>query len=285
MRCTRRRVSGHPAHPSHQYLLVGLLGIALTAGAFGRMAGPASTASAAPQPVPAAGPAAGAPPAAAPLDEPLRLLGEARQSYQRVRDYTCTLIKQERVRGQLQPENMMTMRVRTQPFSVYLKWYGPKQFAGQEVSYVAGRNGNMMSVHSTGLMGAVGFVKIAPNDPRVLQHSRHTITEAGIGNLIERYATRWEAERRQNKTQVRLADYEYNKRRCSRVECIHPEKTPDAYCYRNIVYFDKETRLPIRTESYDWPRQGGPPGGDLLEAFSFVDLRFNVNLNDAAFPQ
>src|SRR5262249_46616650 len=82
-------------------------------------------------PTPGRGPAAapaggGGPPARAaptpptPRDEPLRLLGRAQQVFRGVRDYTCTLIKQERINGQLQPMNVMTMMVRNEPFSIYL---------------------------------------------------------------------------------------------------------------------------------------------------------------------
>src|SRR5262245_16179796 len=59
---------------------------------------------------------------AAPMDEPLRLLAEARQTFQGVRDYTCLMIKRERLHGQLQPECKVSMKVRHQPFSVYLNF-------------------------------------------------------------------------------------------------------------------------------------------------------------------
>src|SRR5438105_14581093 len=106
------------------------------------------------------------------MDQPLRLLTDARQIYQRVNDYTCTLIKQERVGGQLQPENVIAMKFRKQPFSVYMKWHGPRQFVGQEVCYVHGRNNSMMRVHASGILGVAGFVSIDPRDPKVMQHSR-----------------------------------------------------------------------------------------------------------------
>jgi hypothetical protein len=50
-----------------------------------------------------------------------------------------------------------------------------------------------------------------------------------------------------------------------------------------VIYFDKETWLPVRTESYDWPRQGGPAEGELLECFSYIDMRPNVGLQEAMF--
>jgi len=227
--------------------------------------------------------AAARPAAEHPLDYPLRLIGEARQSYQQLRDYTCTMIKQERVNGQLQPENVMTLRVRTQPFSVNILWHAPRQFLNQEVCYVTGRMPGKMRVHSVGIVGALGFITLDVNDPRAMQYSRHNITEAGIGNLIDQCASYFQKERPLNKTQVRVGEYEYNKRRCIRIETIHTERDPSFYSYRGVLFLDKETHLPVRSEAYDWPRRGGPPEGELLEVFSYVDMRFNVGLDDRVF--
>lgn len=264
-----------PSRGKHWRVFSALLGIAI------------STCIAAGQTPPGRPNASPPPPASAAanaMDEPLRLIGAARQAYQGVRDYSCLFVKRERIRGQLQAENLVALKARTQPFSVYLRWLGPKQFAGQEACYVVGRNNGMMRAKSNGLLGAVGFVSLDPRDPRALENSRHSITEAGIGNLIERYSQGWELDRRANRTQVRVAEYDYNKRRCTRVEAIHLENAGgSAQFYRNIVYFDLTTYLPIRVENYDWPRQGGTPGGDLLEEYSYVDLRLNVGLGDRDF--
>src|SRR5205807_305044 len=114
--------------------------------------------------VPQAAPAPPAQPglAANPMDVPLQLINEAARSFQAVRDYSCLFVKQEQIKGQLQPENLIAMRVRNQPFSVYFKWLGPKSSAGQEVCYVAGRNNGQMRVHSPGVLGIVGFQSIDP---------------------------------------------------------------------------------------------------------------------------
>jgi len=242
-------------------------------------------ASAAPIPAaPVALAAAAAPenPAANPLDEPLKLLAAAQQTFRSVQDYTCTLVKQERMNGQLQPVNVMTMMVRNNPFSVYLKWFQPKAQAGQEACYVAGRNGGRMRARSRGVLGAVGFVSIDPDDPRARKSSNHSITEAGLGNLMARFDRGWRAEYNLHKTQVRLGEYEYNKRRCIRVETTRSERLQNTV-YRSVIYFDKQLKLPIRVETYDWPRQGGNPNGDLIEVYSYVNLRLNVGLPDEVF--
>src|SRR5260370_1658089 len=84
------------------------------------------------------------------METPLRLIAEAQQSYGRYADYMCQFRKRELIRGQLQPENVIAMRVRTKPFSVYLRWQAPAALAGQEACYVAGRNNGMVRAHSPG---------------------------------------------------------------------------------------------------------------------------------------
>ncbi len=218
-----------------------------------------------------------------PMDEPLRLLAEARSSFDKVFDYTCTLVKKERINGELTPENVIAMSVRSDPFGVDLRWLRPQSVSGQEACYVAGRNDGKMRVRSAGLLGAVGFISMDPTDPRCQKTSRHAITEAGIGNLIQRFIGRWELERKLNVTQVRIGEYEYNKRRCVRVETIHPTNPDNQFlCYRTVVYFDKDNHLPIRIEGYDWPHGDGDSGA-LVESVSYANLHLNVGLADETF--
>ena len=227
---------------------------------------------------------AGAPVAGSPMDYPTRLMAEARQAYQQVRDYSCLFVKQERIGGQLGAENLIDMRVRAQPFSVYLHWLGPANLKGQEACYVAGANNGQLRVHSTGIAGAIGFVSVSPTDPRVMQNNRHPITDAGIGHLIDIYGQRWELERRLGKTTVRVGEFQYNQKRCVRVELIRPDNHGGQfYSYRTLMYFDKTTHLPIRVESYDWPKQGSPPGGELFESYSYANLKLNPGIPNEVF--
>src|SRR5262249_16916492 len=138
-------------------------------------------------------------------------------SYGRIVDYTGMFYKQERVNGQLLPEQKIEVRFRQQPFSVYMKWLGPPKMLGQEACFVAGKNNNMLRAKaSSGLASMVGFVSIAPNDPRAMSTNRHAITESGIGHLIERLAHSYEADRKAPPDQVTLnfAEYRFMQRPC-----------------------------------------------------------------------
>jgi hypothetical protein len=230
------------------------------------------------------GQAPAAPPASNPFDVPLRYLAEAQQSYRGLRDYACLFVKQERLRGRLEPENIISMQVRTQPFSVYMRWLRPDDVSGQEALYVVGQNRGMLRVHSVGLRGAAGFVSLDPNDPRVLEHNRHPIVEAGIGNLIERLGQRWTAESRWNQTEVRTAEFRYDGKRCVRVELTHAANPSGQFPFRrSAVYFDLHTHLPIRIENYDWPKRGEDPRGVLAECYSYTSLRLNLGVHDGVF--
>src|SRR5207249_4397841 len=117
---------------------------------------------------------------------------------------------------------------------------------------------------------------------RAKKTSNHAITEAGLGNLMAKFEERWTTERKWNRVAVKSGEYEYNKRRCIRVESMYTQQVPGSPYYRSVVYFDKEIHLPIRVEVYDWPR-GGATGGELIEVYSYINLKLNANLPDGLF--
>jgi hypothetical protein len=220
------------------------------------------------------------------LDRAIALLTEARRSFQKVRDYECLLVKRERVKGVLLPESRMMMRVRNQPYSVYLRCESPAAEKGLEVYYVEGRNKGMMRVHPARILGILGFWSVDPHDPRAFERNRHCITEAGLGTLLEGTARHWEMERRLNKTLVRIADERLEGRACTRIETIHPDRQAGSfYGYRCVLWLDQDTHLPAGAETYDWPLPGSNAASDLLESYRYLDLRCNLGLGDDAFVE
>jgi hypothetical protein len=203
----------------------------------------------------------------------------ARETFTRVRDYQCTFSKCERVDGVLQEEHSAVMKCRTDPFSVHLKFTAPKAVAGKEASYVQGRHNGKMRAKSTGALGLVGYITIDPRDPRAMQGTRHSITEAGIGNLIDRLtqARRTVSTEGRMAPTVLVAEYTIGPRTCVRFDVTDPSADGVTNSHRTFIYFDKETNLPARYESYD-------RAGDLIECFTYTELRFNLGLSDAAFP-
>lgn len=218
------------------------------------------------------------------MDRAIAFLTEARLRFQNVRDYECRLVKRERVKGVLLPVSTMTMKVRTKPLSLYLRCESPDDDKGMEVCYVEGRNQGMMRVHPAGISGILGFWSVDPHDPRAFEKNRHCITEAGFGHLLESTARYWEMERRLNKTLVHITDDEVGSRACTRIETVHPDRSAGSfYGYRCVLWLDQATLLPAGAETYDWPRQDGSEGGDLLESYRYLDVRCNLGLGDDTF--
>jgi outer membrane lipoprotein-sorting protein len=220
---------------------------------------------------------------ASPLDEPIRLAQRAREKFRTIQDYTCLFIKRERINGQLLPEEYVNMKSRTRPFSIYLKWQRP--YDGREAIYVEGQQDGKLMVHSTGVEKVVGgTVALNPRGEMAMENSRHDVTEAGIGNLIEQLVTRWDAERKLGQTQVEIKENAaVDGRPCILVKTTHPNDPRRYAYYRSRVFIDKEHGLPIRFEGYDWPRRGSPPDGDKVEEYTYRDLKFNVSLTSVDF--
>jgi hypothetical protein len=263
------------------------LGLAILGNALHDSEAPRATAAAVvaePEPAPAA-PAESYPPApkGVTMDQAVLLIEAAAERFRDVHDYTCKLVQRERVGDKLPPETVTAMEVRTRPFSVHLKWLEPRAMVGQEAVYVVGRNAGKMRVRGAGLLGAVGFITLDVNDARARRASRHNITEAGLGNLIERFSAGWPNEAKHGGTEVHIDDFSFAGRPCTRVETVHAANPDGFFLFgRSVVYFDKETHLPVRVENYDFPKQAGE-AGNLLEEYSYLDLKLNPGLGDAAF--
>jgi Protein of unknown function (DUF1571) len=219
-----------------------------------------------------------------PLDEPIAWMEQAKHNFTAVKDYSCTLLSQESVGGKLQEQNVIQLKMMNAPFSIHMRWLLPKASEGQEVIYVHGKNNNKMRVKSNVLgQKILGFMSLDPQDKRVTEHSRHTILEAGIGNMIDQTLRQWYKDRDLGKTKVSIQAFVYNNRQVHKIELTRMEKDAAFYCHRTVIYLEKESKLPIRLENYDWPRQGGPAGGELLEMFSYINIAWNTGLKDADF--
>lgn len=219
------------------------------------------------------------------LDQPIAWLQEAKRNFGAVKDYSCYMTSQENVNGKLLEKNVIYLRFKSEPFSIHMRWLEPKKSENQEVIYVHGKNNNKMRVKSNLLVQKLtGFVSVDVNDKRVTEHSRHTIIEAGIGNMIDQCLLQAAKDRELGKTKVApVTEYSFAGRKCLRVELTRVERDAAHYCYRTVVYLEKESKMPIRMENYDWPRAGGPTGGELLEMFSYSNITFNSGLKDADF--
>jgi hypothetical protein len=104
----------------------------------------------------------------------------------RVKDYTCTFSKQERMDGRLGARQLIDVRFREDPFSVAMTWReNPPR--GDRVLYVEGRWDGKMLVRPTGVL-ARAIVPVAVRDPdgkEAMAETRRPVTMFGFKRSLQ----------------------------------------------------------------------------------------------------
>lgn len=209
-----------------------------------------------------------------------------------INDYSCTIVKQERIDGELYPQEYMYAEIRNrvvtggkveQPFSVYLYFLKPEKIKGREVIYVEGVNDGKLMAQEAGLLKAAGVFNFLPTDRMAMRGNRYPITEIGLENLVVKLIEKAERDRQHGECTVEYKPgVKINGRSCTLLEVIHP--TPRPHFDFNIarVYIDDELSLPVRYEAYSWPtRPDGQP--ELIECYTYLNLKMNIALEDKNF--
>jgi len=112
----------------------------------------------------------------------------AADAYAGIKDYTVRLRRREAV-GKTNPEEIILASFRKTPFSVYFKWIGTEGH-GRELVYVhgqhAGKVHTLLAPTDPRFLGKVA--SLAPDSALLRARSRHPITQAGMGGLLESFA-------------------------------------------------------------------------------------------------
>lgn len=212
----------------------------------------------------------------------VRAILACREKFAGVKDYTCTFYKRERIDGVLSPMHVMSMKARRDPFSIYFRFHQPNK--GREAIYVDGRNDGRVLAHDVGFTRILaGTMKLEPTGARAMENCRHPITKAGIANLIETVAERWQAELKDDESVV-LFDpkMRLGTAPCLMIEAIHPERKPGFYFHKVRLFIHEGLGIPVRYEAYDWPAKPGE-APLLLEEYAYDGVKFDVDLSDRDF--
>ena len=232
-----------------------------------------------------AGEAAAAPVATHPLEPALEVARRGLAGIQtNIRDYSCTVVKRERIDGKLGEHEYMFAKIRQRPFSVYLLFLGPDSMKGQEVIYVDGQNdGNMLAHAGSGVRAMVGMVSLKPQSMLAMAGNRYPITELGVENLTKRLVEVAEHDRQFGECDVNFyPNAKVNGRICTCIQVTHPVPRRNFRFHLARVFIDDELTIPIRYEAYDWPQeQGGQPV--LMEEYTYMNVKLNNGFTDVDF--
>jgi hypothetical protein len=218
-----------------------------------------------------------------PLLPAVRWAKQISKKLESVQDYSCTMVKRERVDGTLSNHEYMSVKVRHEPFSIYIGFVGPAAVKGREAIYVRNKNEGKLQAHDTGFRKAFGTVSLKPDSYLAMSGNRYPITEMGLKRLTERLIEVGEHDSKFGECEVKASSVKINGRDCACLQVVHPVPRPKNFIFHMAkIYVDAEHNLPVRYEAYDWPaEEGGPPL--LVEEYTYLNLKLNNGFTDQDF--
>ncbi|HEY4309085.1 MAG TPA: DUF1571 domain-containing protein [Pirellulales bacterium] len=203
---------------------------------------------------------------------------------EKLEDYSCRLVKRERVGGKLTPYQALSVKMRQRPFSVYAAFTNKQERPYQEVVYVDGRDGGKMFVHSDEFR-LMGTVSLFPDSDRAMRDNRYPLTEMGILKLIQRLVEHAESDSKFDDCEVKIyKDAKIESRPCLYIRVTHKTKRPEFSFHMARIFIDNELNVPVRYEAYTWPDDNDPKAQPpLIEEYTYVDFQFNVHFTERDF--
>ena len=226
-----------------------------------------------------------------PLDRALQIANDGLENMRRnISDYQAVLVKRERVGNQLSEQEYMKIKIRNPrvvdnrqiPFSIYMKFIGPRSMVGREVIWVDGRNDNNLIVHDTNPLVRFRNLHLAPEGMLAMKGNRYPIYEAGLENLVLKLIEKAERDREAGVCEVNYrGGAQINQRPCTLIEVVHHKKCEPYEFHKAKVYIDDEYQIPVRFAAYDWPVGNQKP--QLMEEYTYINVKLNVGLSDQDF--
>jgi len=218
----------------------------------------------------------------------LKQLESCREAVSKVQDYTATFHRVERLNDGRRVEQVVDLKQRMKPFSVYMNFRGGSA-DGQQVIYSEGWNNNQLRVKPTGLASLIGAVSVDPKGQTAMKDSRHPVTEIGFSGLLDGVLKMW-------KDDLQYPDLEVGFYKDAKISpndpksyyafrTYHPQQRRVPRFQETRLYIDKQTLLPVHLENRAFPQQ---PGGKqiLIERYTYSNIKLNVGLTQTAFlPQ
>ncbi len=215
-----------------------------------------------------------------PLTPVVRHAKSCLEKAQAMNGYECTFSKKEVVGNEVVSQTMK-MKVRHQPFSVYMYFMEPSK--GREVIFVDGRNDNKLQVHETGLASLIGTLSLAPEDTRVMAENRYPITKAGMANMLESIVAQWEEESKYGEIDVKyFEDAKVGDYKCRVIESSHPQPRKQFKFHMTRLWIDEKSGLAVRVQQFGFPKKkdAKPP---IVEDYAYTAIKPEVRLTDRDF--
>ena len=201
---------------------------------------------------------------------------------QNIQDYSAILYKQERIGGTLHDEEVAYIKVRHQPFSVYMYFLKPHK--GRECLYVDPENGEKGILHARdcGMLRKLGKFELDPDGPLAMKGQKYPITKIGIRNLTTELVDVATNDIQFGECEVTSSQRTLQKRPVTVLDVIHPTPRRNFRYHRAQLFIDNQLRMPTRYVAYLWPSEteNTPP---LEESYTYTNLKINNGFTDLDF--
>lgn len=199
-----------------------------------------------------------------------------------VSGYTAEFAKTEVVSGSLTDPQTMRLKLRHEPFSVYMKW--TEGSPGQELLYVEGQQDGEMIVRPGGLRGRfLGAIKLDPTGTLALSESRHPVTQIGLLHLSKKILdyrydeAGWTSGYTCTEDSATVGD-----RPCRRFTIVYDSPTVRADYRKSVIWIDEELQLATKIENYGWPAEDYASdrvdSETLLESYRYTNINLDSHL-------
>ena len=201
-----------------------------------------------------------------------------------IKDYSAVLYKQERIDGELQDQEVAYVKIRHQPFSVYMFFVSPNK--GREALYnqpVDGSMGKLVAM-DCGFKRKLGKFELDPTGRLAMRGQKYPIMKLGVRNLTAELIQVATNDSKFGECEVRTTPSKINGREVTLIEVIHPVPRQNFRFHKAEVFIDNELKVPIRYAAYLWPEKPGeqPP---LEEAYTYLNIKTNNGFTDADFDK
>ena len=213
----------------------------------------------------------------APVSKAIRKMQKAASA---LRDFTATFYKKEYKNGGQLPDEVIFIKVRTEPKSLYMKWTGDS-FKGQEVLWKSGWNGDRARAHPGSFPDVT--VNLGVESWLATRYTRHQIPNAGFDFTIEMFARDLLVGRARPECVIRtVAPVEQTlfdqPAHCYEFE-TDKDKCTEMYAYKARLCVHDKLFLPVKVEV--WDKEDGEVR--LVEDYGYGDIKVDVGLKEDDF--
>jgi len=218
----------------------------------------------------------------------IEIIEKGLADFKKVPDYLATFTKQERIGGDLSSVQKITLKLRHEPLSIYMKWRSGE--TGQQVIWAEGQYDGKMQVKAGGIKGRLGTLSLDPSSALAMSQSRHPCTMVGLKCAAEKILQYQKSALEQGiGFQCELRDdAEFDGRPCYRCLVQYDSRQDSSEYRKSEILIDKQLSMPVSVMNFTWAQDADPATIDeqtLIEHYMYTDIQVQQQFADLDFSR